>query len=182
MGLLLGSTGCRTPTICQTADRPAAVSWERRVEKELPLLGHRNWIVVADSAYPAQISPGVEVIYTGEKALPVIEKVLELVDRAPHVGPVVYLDAELDHVPEAQAKGIGHYREKLAKLLADQKVVRLPHEELIARLDEAGKTFRVLVLKTDLTLPYTSVFLRLDCGYWTPEAEQQLRRAMQNRP
>jgi len=36
----------------------------------------------------------------------------------------------------------------------------------------------VLVIKTPLALPYTSVFVQLDCGYWTPEAEQQLRRAM----
>jgi hypothetical protein len=31
---------------------------------------------------------------------------------------------------------------------------------------------------TNLTLPYTSVFLELDCGYWSPEAEQRLRDAI----
>jgi hypothetical protein len=45
-------------------------------------------------------------------------------------------------------------------------------------LDEAGKTFNVLILKTNLTLPYTSVFLELDCGYWSEEAEQRLRAAL----
>jgi hypothetical protein len=38
----------------------------------------------------------------------------------------------------------------------------------------------VLLLKTDLTLPYTSVFIRLDCGYWSDEAEQQLRAAIES--
>jgi len=31
----------------------------------LPLFGHRNWIVVADSAYPAHSMPGIETIVSG---------------------------------------------------------------------------------------------------------------------
>jgi len=45
-------------------------------------------------------------------------------------------------------------------------------------LDDAGKTFNIILLKTKLTLPYTSVFFKLECGYWTDEAEKQLRAAM----
>jgi hypothetical protein len=29
-----------------------------------------------------------------------------------------------------------------------------------------------------MALPYTSVFLQLDCGYWSPEAEKRLRTTM----
>jgi hypothetical protein len=29
-----------------------------------------------------------------------------------------------------------------------------------------------------LAQPYTSVFLRLDCGYWSAEAEEALRAAL----
>jgi hypothetical protein len=29
-----------------------------------------------------------------------------------------------------------------------------------------------------MTIPYTSVFFELDCGYWNAEAEQRLRQAM----
>jgi hypothetical protein len=32
--------------------------------------------------------------------------------------------------------------------------------------------------KTNLTLPYTSVFLQIDCGYWSADAERRLRDAM----
>ena len=42
----------------------------------------------------------------------------------------------------------------------------------------AGATFRVLIIKTDMTLPYTSVFCELDCGYWSAAAEQRLREAL----
>ena len=54
------------------------------------------------------------------------------------------------------------------------------HEEIIARLDQAGATFRILILKTRMTLPYTSVFFQLECGYWTAEAEQKLREAIRS--
>jgi hypothetical protein len=51
----------------------------------------------------------------------------------------------------------------------------LPHEQIIAKLDESGKLFRILVLKSTLAIPYTSVFFELDCGYWSREAEERLR-------
>ena len=53
-----------------------------------------------------------------------------------------------------------------------------PHEQIIGKLDEAGKTFKVLLIKTPLTKPYTSVFFQLECGYWNAESEKQLRNAM----
>jgi hypothetical protein len=54
----------------------------------------------------------------------------------------------------------------------------MPHEQIIDKLDSAGAKFNVLVLKTNLVLPYTSVFFELDCGYWGAEQEQRLRDAM----
>jgi hypothetical protein len=44
--------------------------------------------------------------------------------------------------------------------------------------DQSARAFRVLIIKTNLTLPYRSVFLQLDCGYWSAEAGQRLRQAM----
>jgi hypothetical protein len=54
----------------------------------------------------------------------------------------------------------------------------MPHEDIIKMLDKAAETFNVLILKTDLALPYTSVFFQLDCGYWSAEAEAKLREAI----
>ena len=62
--------------------------------------------------------------------------------------------------------------------LGTTSTVSLPHEQIIRRLEEAGRSFQVLVLKTDLTLPYSSVFIELECGYWTDEAEHALRDAL----
>jgi hypothetical protein len=54
----------------------------------------------------------------------------------------------------------------------------LPHEQIIAKVAEVGKTFHVLILKTTMTVPYTSVFLELNCKYWSDAAEEQLRKTM----
>jgi len=156
----------------------AEPEWRKKLEKELPLLGHRNWIVVADSAYPWQTSPGIETVYTDADQLEVVKAVLQTLEKAKHVAPTIYTDAELSHIPEQNAKGISDYREQLKKLLAGKEVQSLPHEQIIGKLDETGKTFHVLLLKTKLTLPYTSVFLQLDCGYWNAASEKKLREAM----
>lgn len=44
--------------------------------------------------------------------------------------------------------------------------------------DESGKLFKVVILKTRMTKPYTSVFLQLDCAYWNADSEAELRRAL----
>jgi D-ribose pyranose/furanose isomerase RbsD len=156
----------------------AADNWKEKLQKELPLLGHRNWIVVADSAYPLQVSPGIETIYVNADQLAVVQGVLAELAKTKHVKPAIYTDAELKFVSEKNAPGIGAYRDRLASLLAGQPVQVLPHEQIIAKLDEAGKTFKVLLIKTTLTKPYTSVFFQLQCGYWSADAEAELRQAM----
>jgi hypothetical protein len=161
-----------------SSPRPA---WRATLDERLPLLGHRNWIVVADAAYPWQTSAGIETVETGADHLEVLRGVLEVIMRARHVRPAVHLDAELPFVAEAHAPGVTAYREGLAAALAGEVTRSLPHEEILALLDAAGRSFRVLLLKTTLTLPYTSVFVRLDCGYWSDEAEKALRAAIEAR-
>ncbi len=165
-------------TAC-TLDSVAEVPWRAKLENQLPLLGHRNWIVIADSAYPWQTAEGIETVYTDADQIEVIKAVLEALAKTRHVRPIVYIDAELRHVPEEHARGIAAYREELGKVLAKWDARSLPHDQIIAKLDEAGKTFHILVLKTRLTLPYTSVFLQLDCGYWNADAEEQLRETIE---
>jgi hypothetical protein len=162
----------------QSPARGQDPGWEKRLARDLPLMGHRNWIVIADSAYPLQSGAGIETIQTGQDQVKVIKAVLALLRKSRHVRPVIHLDAELPFVPEKEAKGITAYRAELKTLLKDHPTTSLPHEEIIGKLDQAGKTFRVLILKTNLTLPYTSVFIQLDCGYWSPEAEKTLREAI----
>jgi len=157
--------------------------WRARVQQEMPLMGHRNWIAVVDSAYPLQTSGGIETIETGADQIEVVQAVLEAVRKSRHVRPVIFTDAEMTAVPETDAPGVTGYRESLTQLLGringeKLEAQALPHEQIISRLDEAGKTFHILVLKSTMTIPYTSVFIRLDCGYWTEEQEKRLRERM----
>lgn len=162
-----------------------AEDWKSQLKTELPLLGHRNWIVVADSAYPAQTAPGITTIYVGGDQIGAVKEVVSLLDAQKHVRARVLLDGELDYIQEADAPGINEYRKRLDDVLQKRAgghtVETVMHEKLIARLDDAAQTFRVIVLKTDLTIPYTSVFFELDCGYWGPEAEARMRKEISSR-
>jgi hypothetical protein len=151
-------------------------------EGELATLGHRNFIVVADMAYPWQSADGIGTRYLGGDHLKLLERLLAEIEAAPHVNPVVYVDAELSAIEESAAPGITDYREALDKLLGGRPVRRLPHMEIIKKLDASAELFEVRILKTDLTLPYTSVFIELDCGYWDGEREAALREKLAARP
>jgi len=174
-------------TACGRAEKVAAAggpvaaappAWESRLKEALPALGHRNWIVVADSAFPLQISPGIEIIVSGEDHFAVLQKVLAALDASRHVKPHVWLDKELEFVPEELSPGADACRARLAALLQGRDAKPVLHEDLIARLDQAGRTFKILMIKTTLAVPYTSVFLELDCGYWPPESEAVMRERM----
>lgn len=160
------------------APAPAQTAWRDKVNQALPLMGHRNWILIVDSAYPLQASAGVETIETGVDQLEVTRYVLDAIGRSIHVRPDILMDAELPFVPESDAPGVTAYRAAMGKLLAGIPIESLPHEQLIGRVDEAGRTMRVLVLKTTMTVPYSSVFIRLNCKYWSDDAEARLRRRM----
>jgi len=160
------------------AGQAHAENWKAIVSKRLPEFGHRNWIVVVDSAYPKQSAPGIETVNTGAGQLDVLRYVLTAIDAARHVQPKIMLDAELSSVPEKHAPGVEEYRTELKKLFEKRSVLTRQHEEIIGDLDEGARQFQILILKTDMTIPYTSVFIELECGYWTAEKETALRDAM----
>jgi hypothetical protein len=153
-------------------------NWKSRVNESMPLLGHRNWILIVDSAYPLQSSPGVETIETNASHLEVLHYVLGAINSSIHVRPLISMDSELSFVPDDDAPGASAYRTQIAQILGDYKIDSIPHERVIAQIDETSKQFHVLVLKTTMTIPYSSVFIRLDCKYWSAEAEKRMRARM----
>ena len=158
---------------------PAAViAWQQAFNEALPMLGERNWIAIVDAAYPWEGRSGVNTIATRDDHLAVIGEVLKALKTAPYLKATVYIDAEMAFVPEARAPGMNDYRAKLKPLLADQMVTVKPDREIGKMLDKAAKSYRVLVLKSTLALPYSAIFIQLDRAYWSDEAEAQLREAM----
>jgi D-ribose pyranose/furanose isomerase RbsD len=119
----------------------ASPDWHQRLNELVPLLGHRNWILVVDSAYPLQIAPGVETIDTGASQMDVLRTVMADIDHSIQLRPVFFRDAELPLISDADAPGASAYREQLNELLHDYTVVSQPHEKLIAR--EHGDSLHV---------------------------------------
>jgi L-fucose mutarotase/ribose pyranase (RbsD/FucU family) len=152
--------------------------WKTRLSELLPLYGHRNWIVVVDSAYPAQSRDGIETIVSGADQIQVVRHVLDSIASSAHIRANIYADKELGFVPEIDAPGIEDYRRNLNAIFQNADVNYIPHDQIIAKLDQSAQVFRVLVIKTEMTIPYTSVFFELDCGYWNAGAEQRLRQTL----
>jgi hypothetical protein len=172
--LLIGSAA----SLLHAVEPSSNPDWRARVASTLPLMGHRNWILIVDSAYPLQVAPGIETIDTNAPQTEVLHFVLGAISRAPHVRPDIFLDAELPFLSDQDAPGVSAYRDDLSSILREFQTQSLPHDKLIANVNQAGQTFHILVLKTTMTVPYSSVFVRLNCRYWSDDAEARLRRKM----
>lgn len=149
--------------------------WHALVKHRLTLYGHRNWIVIADSAYPDQSADGIETVVSNADQLQVVKEVVADIAASKHVRAIVHTDSELKLLTESEAPGVSAYRQQLFGLLSGAQIDAQPHLENIHNLDAVSKTFRVLIIKTTMTVPYTTVFLQLDCAYWTSDAEQRFR-------
>ncbi|MFC2767059.1 MAG: hypothetical protein ACFN27_06920, partial [Prevotella sp.] len=77
--LLTLSVSCNHNSGKSMKENPKS-DWEELLEAQLPLLGHRNWIVVTDMAYPLQSAPGIETIYADEDFDKVLKKVKASID------------------------------------------------------------------------------------------------------
>jgi hypothetical protein len=167
------SEGCRTDVAAQSPTD----SWKDELKAEIPLLGHRNWIVVTDMAYPLQTQPGIKTVYTQESYGDILDFVCREIEKAPHIKAAVYQDRELLYLDETDAPGIDALREQMQTLLGDRRTF-VPHETLIDRLDEVSRKFTVTILKSNLTVPYTSTFFELDCNYWDGTKEKNLQQSL----
>ena len=99
-------------TIMPLAGRPldaaenSIANWKDLLQDRISEYGHRNWIVIADSAYPLQTSPGIETIISNADHFQVLQTAFEALSKSKHVRPIVYTDRELQFVDESDALGI----------------------------------------------------------------------------
>lgn len=148
--------------------------WQKQFNETLHLLGHRNWILVVDKAYPLQSANGIEYINTGEKHEDVLQYVLDEIAQASHIKPIIYTDKEFEVLDQLGSKEAAMVA-SMGKIFEGVEVNSIMHDDIFAKLDKASKLFNVLVIKTESTVAYSSVFIELDCGYWTAEKEAKLR-------
>lgn len=177
--VVMGMVSCKGKApVVQHKDEAAPAIWKQDFDKRLSLLGHRNWVLVVDAAFPLQTSPGITYINADEKLLPALAYIHHKLQDAGHVKPIIYKDRELDFIAEDMAPGVADYKMQLGKLLNGQPVQTLLHNRIFEKLDSASRLFSVVVVKTKETIPYSSVFMELDCKYWSDDKEQVLRKLM----
>jgi len=145
---------------------------------ELNYLGARNWIVVAEAAFPIQSRRGLRVIQIDGDIPNVVDGVEQVIEEKHHVKPRLYVTTEIGSVPYDYAPGIKNYSKQLKEALHGRETIQLDNAMLMRMLNDTSKTYRVLVIKTRTALPYSSVFMELGSGYWDAESESALRDVM----
>lgn len=159
-------------------EAPVQSDWKQQLNQEIPLLGHRNWILVVDKAFPLQNAERVITLDTQDELLDVLHYTLNQVGSASHIKPIIYTDKELGFITQELVPEIDDYRKSLSGIIGNSDIQVLLHDSVFVKIDEASKLFKTLVLKTNETIPYSSVFIQLDCKYWSPDQEIQLRELM----
>jgi len=174
--LLVCMAGCKgKESGCDNVKLP---DWKTQLDDRISEFGHRNWILIVDKAFPAQNANGMITIDTKESLRDVLLFTLQHIATSTHVKPVVYADKEFAYLNSEQVSNIDEYRHARADILGKYNPQVLLHDSVFVRIDRASKLFKVLVLKTNEVIPYSSVFIELDCKYWSSEKEKSLREAM----
>ncbi len=150
--------------------------WKGAVNQQVNQLGYRNWIVVSEASFPAHNRPGTRQLNADAEVPEVVDYVLNALESTQHVRPQTYLTREIRAVENNFAPGIDAMRERIRESLHGHEPTELDQQSLITLLESAHQNYDVLVIRTSTALPYSSVFLELQPGYWDAESEERLRQ------
>jgi L-fucose mutarotase/ribose pyranase (RbsD/FucU family) len=171
LGAALLSLGC--------ADMRPENSWRGAVDSQAAQLGYRNWIVIAEASFPAHNRPGVRQVSAPVEIPEALDYVLHALEQTENVRPQVYLTREVRAVENDFAPGIDEIRKRIQSALHGHEATELDQQSLLTLLEDANRSFDVLVIRTQSALPYTSVFLELQPGYWDEASETRLRERIE---
>lgn len=166
---------------CQSVPPQARLVEETRmaVAPHLDQLGARNWIVIADPAFPVLAGAGVDVVSVPLGTLDSFREVLDMLELQGALTPRVWVCNELAAVPEKRAPGVKRFRKELQRLLDGRFHYHLDSRLIDMQLEQAASTYRILYIKTTSHLPYSNIAIELDSGYWNSAAEEEVRARLQ---
>lgn len=147
--------------------------------REVRALGNRNWIVIADESFPLHTRRGVRTLLVEKEIPEVLSGVIDVLESQQHVTPVFYRTRELGFIENDNAPGIDTYRSNITEALRGYEIRDFQYRYLSVVLEDDSKKFAVLVIKTKTALPYSSIFIELDSGFWDQSSEQKLRSKME---
>lgn len=154
-------------------------SWQSAVDHQAAQLGYRNWIIIAEASFPAHNRPGFRQVTADVEVPEAVDYVLRSLEQTEHVRPRIYLPREMRSVENDFAPGIDEMRKRLKDSLHGHETTELDQQSLITLLEDASRSFDVLVIRTPTALPYSSVFMELQPGYWDADSESRLRTRIQ---
>ena len=154
-------------------------SWQAAVDHQAAQLGYRNWIVIAEASFPAHSRPGVRQVTAAVEVPEAVDYVLQALEKTESVRPQIYLTRELRSVENDFAPGIDDLRQRLKEALHGHETTELDQQSLLTLLEDANRSFDVLVIRTQSALPYSSVFMELRPGYWDADSEARLRERIE---
>lgn len=163
---------------CQDAN-PAEQEWKDQLYKNLAIVGARNWIVIAESSFPAYTGAGIRTMVSDKTSDEVLMEVLNMLEEEAHVVPRIMVSSELRSVTEDYAPGVKRYRHNIDKMLPGRQHFELMSRTINSLIEDAAKQFNVLVIKTKTSLPYSNIYIELDSGYWNSESETALRKSLE---
>ncbi|GAA5493925.1 hypothetical protein Rhal01_00077 [Rubritalea halochordaticola] len=162
-----------------SSSKPPAL-WVKALDSEINSLGALNWIIVTDSSFPALGNSVSHTIISPTDLPSTLHEVIQSMESSGHVKPRIYVTRESQELQEDYAPGITRHREKLHEALHGYEAYALPESTMRSIVLESGKKYRILVIKSQTSLPYTSVYVELESGYWDSESETALRKHMEN--
>ena len=154
-------------------------SWQAAVQRQAGQLGYRNWIVIAEASFPAHSRPGVRQVTAPVDIPDALDYVLKTLEETETVRPQIYVSRELRSVENDFAPGIDELRKSLKNSFHGHEPTELDQQSLLTLLEDANRSFDVLVIRTTTALPYSSVFLELQPGYWDVDSETRLRERIE---
>jgi hypothetical protein len=153
--------------------------WHAAVDRQAGQLGYRNWIVIAEASFPAQSRPGIRQVTASVEVPEALDYVIKALEQTETVRPHLYVPRELRSVENDFAPGIDELRKRLQVSLHGHETTELDQQSLLTLLEDANRSFDVLVIRTTTALPYSSVFLELQPGYWDVDSETRLREKIE---
>ena len=157
------------------ADLRQESEWKAAINRQVGQLGYRNWIVIAEASFPAHSRPGVRQVSASVEIPEALDYVLGTLEQTETVRPQIYVPRELRSVENDFAPGIDEFRKQLSGSLHGHETTELDQQSLLTLLEDANRSFDVLIIRTPTALPYSSVFLELRPGYWDVDSETRLR-------
>lgn len=167
LGLAFLSLGC--------AGMQQDNTWQAAVDRQAGQLGYRNWIVIAEASFPAQSRPGVRQVNASVDVPEALDYVLKALEQTENVRPQLYVTREVRSLENDFAPGIDELRKRTQVSLHGHETTELDQQSLLTLLEDANRSFDVLVIRTTTALPYSSIFLELQPGYWDVDSETRLR-------